>query len=280
MLSALTLAGLLSGTLLATGLSAVMPAGAWAAWGWRILFWLSLPMGLIGLYVRRNTQDGEEFRQLKQQQRKKATLRSSPVLEAIRTSWRKILLFVAFLGTWSIISAIMTSYLATFLEQNHALSQAQAYGANTTAAAVAVVFVLAFAPFVDRLGLSRATIVAAVFAAVAIVPGFLLAGTNPIGAYLGTILLGAAKGVLAVPSLLAVSQIFPTRFRVSAGGLSYNLAASGLGGTAPLVAVALNEAFGSSLAFSSYVVLASLVTIVIMLTAGRRWITDSAPPTA
>jgi hypothetical protein len=58
------------------------------------------------------------------------------------------------------------------------------------------------------------------------------------------------------------------------------IAASGLGGTAPLVAVALNEAFGSSLAFSSYIVLASLVTIMIMLTAGRRWVADSAPPTA
>ncbi|WP_406629970.1 MFS transporter [Amycolatopsis sp. WGS_07] len=271
MLSALTLAGLLSGTLLATGLSAVLPADAWSSWGWRMLFWLSLPMGLIGLYVRRNTQDSEEFRQLQRSRSEKATLRTSPVLEAIRTSWRKILLFVAFLGTWSIVSAIVTSYLATFLKQNHALSQAQAYAANTTSSATAVVFVLLFAPFVDRLGLRRATVVACLFVAAAVVPGFLLAGTNPAGAFLGAVLLGAAKGILAVPSLLAVSQIFPARFRVSAGGLSYNVAASGLGGTAPIVAIALNETFGSSLAFASYIVLAALVTVVIMLTAGRRW---------
>ncbi|WP_134730843.1 MFS transporter [Amycolatopsis nivea] len=276
MLSALTLAGLLSGTLLATGLSAILPDGAWTSWGWRVLFWLSLPMGLIGLYVRRNARDGEEFRQVKNHQRRKAALRSSPVLEAIRTSWRKILVFVAFLGTWSIVSAIVTSYLATFLKQNHALTQAQAYGANTTASASAVVFVLLFAPVVDRVGLSRATVIASIFVAAAIVPGFLLAGTNLAGAYLGAVLLGMAKGVLAVPSLLAVSQIFPARFRVSAGGLSYNLAASALGGTAPLVAVALNEIFGSSLGFSCYIVAAALVTLVIALTVGRRWMTESA----
>ncbi|WP_051899332.1 MFS transporter [Sciscionella sediminilitoris] len=275
-LNAMTLVGLLFGTLLATGISAILPPDAWTSWGWRTLFWLSLPMGLIGLYVRRHTEDGEEFQQLQRTRRPKATLRSSPVLEAIRTSWRKILLFVAFLGTWSIVSATVTSYLATFLKTNPALSQSAAYGANTTASATAVLFVLAFAPFVDRLGLRRATILACTVVAVVTVPGFILAGNGLAGAYLGAFLLGATKGMLAVPSLLAVSQIFPARIRVSAGGLSYNIAASALGGTAPLVAVGLNEALGSPLAFSSYIALAAVITIAIMLTAGRRWITASA----
>ena len=76
--------------------------------------------------------------------------------------------------------------------------------------------------------------------------------------------------------LLAVSQIFPAGIRVSAGGLSYNIPQSVLRGTAPLVAVTFNELFGSSLAFFAYIVLAALVTLVIILTAGRRWVNDFA----
>jgi len=274
-LTAMTFVGFLVGSVLATGLSAALPEGVWESWGWRLLFWLALPMGGIGLYLRRRTEEGAEFQHLQELQERKSARRRSPVHEALRTSWRKILLFFAFLGTWAIISATLTSYLATFLKQNESITTTQAYGANTLASAMVVVFVLLFSPFADRLGLRRATIVGSLLVAVAVVPGFILAGSGLVGAYAGAALLGATKGVMAVPSLLAVSQIFPAGIRVTAGGLSYNLAQSVLGGTAPLVAVTLNQAFGSSLVFSSYLVFASLVTLVIMLVFGRTWIQDS-----
>lgn len=275
-LTAVTFVGLLAGSLLATALSAVMSDEAWTTWGWRILFLLSLPMGLIGLYLRRRTQDGAEFRELQEAQKHKTSVSASPVLEALRTSGGKIMLFVAFLGTWAIVSATVTSYLATFLKQNEALTETAAYAANTVGSAMVVVFVLLFAPVADRLGLRRSTVVASLVVAVVVVPGFVLAGSGLAGAFCGAFLLGAAKGVLAVPLLLAVSQIFPAGIRVSAGGLSYNISQSVLGGTAPLVAVGLNELFGSSLAFSAYIVLAALVTLLIISTVGGRWVRESA----
>jgi MHS family proline/betaine transporter-like MFS transporter len=275
-LTAVTFVGLLTGSVLATALSALMPEEAWTTWGWRLLFMLSLPMGLIGLYLRRRTRDGAEFRELQEVQRRKASIAASPVLEALRTSGGRILLFVAFLGVWSIVSATLTSYLATFLKQNTALTETAAYAANTVGSAMVVVFVLLFSPVADRLGLRRATTVATVIVAVVTAPAFALAGAGVAGAFGGAFLLGAAKGVLAVPLLLAVSQIFPAGIRVSAGGLSYNISQSVLGGTAPLVAVTLNEAFGSSLAFSAYIVLAALVTLAIVLTVGQRWVNESA----
>ena len=275
-LTSMTFVGFLVGSLLATGLSAVLPEDAWTSWGWRLLFLLSLPMGLVGMYLRRRTSEGEEFQQLQQVQEEKRSMRKSPVWEALRTSWRKILVFMAFLGTWAIISATLTSYLATFLKQNDALSSTQAYGANTVASAMVVVFVLLASPLADRIGLRRMTIVGSLSVAVLVVPGFLLASSGVTGAYAGAALLGAIKGVMAVPSLLAVSQIFPAGIRVTAGGLSYNLAQSILGGTAPLVAVGLNTLFDSSLVFSSYLVLAALVTLVVILVVGRQWVSDSA----
>ena len=275
-LTAMTFVGFLVGSLLATGLSAVLSDSAYESWGWRCLFWLALPMGAIGLYLRRRTEEGQEFKELQRLQEERAERRRAPIVDAIREHWSRILVFIGFLGTWAVVSATLTAYLATFLKQNDALSSTQAYAANTVGSAMIVVFVLAFAPFADRMGLQRAAVVGSIVVAVGVVPGFALAGSGVVPAFLGAGLLGAIKGVMAVPSLLAVSQIFPARIRVTAGGLSYNLAQSILGGTAPLIAVALNSAFGSSLMFSGYIILAALTTLVITLVCAPRWVADSA----
>lgn len=276
-LTALTFVGLLVGALFATIISSLMTVDAYESWGWRILFLLSLPMGLIGLYLRRKTEEGEEFQEVQEAASKSAgNKKTTPILESFRKYWRRILIFAAFLGTWAIISATMTNYLATFLHENEDLSVTQANAANTLSSVMVVVFVLAFSPIADRIGLRNAMLVGAGLVAVAIVPGFILAGNGLVGGFAGAALLGICKGVLAVPSLLAVSQIFPARIRVTAGGLSYNLAQSILGGTAPFIAVGLNAITGNSLFFSSYIVLAAVVTFVITLVFAKKWIAESA----
>ncbi|GAA1085090.1 MULTISPECIES: MFS transporter [Streptomyces violaceusniger group] len=275
LLAAGTFLGLLAGSLLATGLSAVLSEHAFEAWGWRVLFWLSLPMGGIGLYMRRHTDEGEEFTQAKRRQGATTQAPAAPLVEALRTHWARMLLFMGYLGTWTIVSAVLTSYLATFLQKNDALSSTQVYAANTFASVVVIICALLFAPLTDRIGLRNASVLASILVAVLVLPGFLLADRGVIWAFTGAGLLGASKGVLSVPSRLAVSQIFPANIRATAGGLSYNTATSVLGGTAPLLAVALNDAFGSNLVFCSYVIFAALVTLAISLTSVRHWTAES-----
>jgi MHS family proline/betaine transporter-like MFS transporter len=275
-LTALTFVGFLVGSLFATILSAVMTETAFDDWGWRILFLLALPMGTIGLYLRRKTEEGAEFKELQKVQDNRVVATKSPLTVAFRLYWRRILIFAAFLGTWAIISATMTNYLATFLKSNAALSLTQVNAANALSSIMIVVFVLVFSPIADRIGLRRAMIVGALLVIFGTIPGFILAGDGVFGGFAGAALLGICKGVLAVPSLLAISQIFPAKIRVTAGGLSYNLAQSILGGTAPFIAVWLNSVTDNSLFFSSYLVLAGIVTLVITLVCAKGWIAESA----
>lgn len=274
-LASMTFVGILVGSLLATLMSAVLTELAYESWGWRVLFLLALPFGLIGVYLRSKTSEGEEFKAEQQNQKMAAEPRKSPLSEAVKHHWRRILLFIGFLGTWSILSATMTSYLATFLKSNDQLSGTQAYVANTIGSAMVVVFVLAMSPLADLIGLRRMSIVGAGCVVAFVIPGFWLASQGAGAAFVGAGLLGAVKGVLAVPSLLAVSQIFPPSIRVTAGGLSYNISQSVLGGTAPLVAVWLNSSLDSHIGFAYYLILAGLVTIVIAFTCAKRWVTES-----
>jgi MHS family proline/betaine transporter-like MFS transporter len=140
-----------------------------------------------------------------------------------------------------------------------------------------VVFVLAYSPFTDRIGLRKAMIIASLVLIVAIIPGFVLAGNGLVTGFLGAAIIGICKGVLAVPALLSMSQLFPVDIRVTSGGLAYNLSASVLGGTAPVVAVWLNSTSGSSLLFSSYIIFYGLVTLAITLVQVKKWVAESAP---
>ncbi|MHC8609852.1 MFS transporter (plasmid) [Paenarthrobacter ureafaciens] len=274
-LTSMTFVGLLVGSLLATILSALMPLADYETWGWRILFLLSLPMGLIGMYLRKKTEEGAEFQELQKLQESKKAQPKSPVSRAFLLHWKRILVFTIFLGSWAIISATMTNYLATFLKSNKALTLTEANAANTLSTVMVVIFVLLFSPVADRIGLRKAMVVGSLFVIVGIIPGFILAGEGVAGAFIGASILGICKGVLAVPSLLAISQIFPAQIRVTAGGLSYNLAQSILGGTAPFIAVWLNSVTNSTLFFSSYLVFAGVVTLIIALTSAKKWVAES-----
>jgi MFS transporter, MHS family, proline/betaine transporter len=274
-LTSLTFVGFLVGALFSTILTVVLPASAYASFGWRILFLIAIPMGFVGWYLRRKTQEGPEF-QAVQRAREVTKAQVTPLVEALRLYWKRIVLFTLFLGSWSAFASLLTYYLPTFLNGNTSLTPTAANAANLTASVMIVVFVLAFSPIADRIGLRKAMIVASIVLIVGIVPGYALAGTGVAGGFIGAAILGACKGVLAVPALLAVSQIFPAGIRVTAGGLAFNVSASLLGGTAPFVAVALTGASHNSLGFSAYLVFFAVLTLVITLIWAKKWIAESA----
>lgn len=273
-LTSFTFAGFLVGALFSTILTIVMPGSGYATYGWRILFLIAIPMGLVGLYLRRRTEEGPEFQAL-QRLRESAQEQATPILEAFRLYWQRILVFTAFMGSWAIFATLLTNYLPTFLNANKSLNPTSANAANLFASAMVVILVLVFSPVADRIGLRRSMITACVVLIIGIIPGFAIAGSGVVGGFLGAAILGACKGILAVPMLLAVSQIFPAGIRVTAGGLSYNVATSLLGGTAPFAAVWLNRLSGSPQFFSAYLIFFAVVTLVITLICAKRWVAES-----
>jgi MHS family proline/betaine transporter-like MFS transporter len=274
-LTSLTFGGFLVGALFSTILSAVMPASAYESYGWRILFLLALPMGMVGSYLRHKTEEGPEFQAL-QRMREATKTQVTPLFEALRRYWKRIIVFTFFMGSWSVFATLLTNYLPTFLKANKSLSTTQANAANLLASVMVLVFVLAFSPIADRIGLRRSMIIASIVLIIGIVPGYAIAGSGVAGGFLGAAILGTCKGILAVPALLATSQIFPAGIRVTAGGLSYNISASVLGGTAPFVAIWLNGSSKTSLLFSSYLIFYAVLTLVITLISAKGWIAESA----
>jgi MHS family proline/betaine transporter-like MFS transporter len=80
---------------------------------------------------------------------------------------------------------------------------------------------------------------------------------------LGGFLIGACKGLLAVPALLALSAIFPAPVRITAGALTYNVAQSVFGGTGPIIGVWLNDTTGGPYGYAVYLAVLALLTVVV-----------------
>ncbi|MDQ0383023.1 MFS transporter [Amycolatopsis thermophila] len=260
-LVATTFIGIMVGSVLARLLSSVMSASAYDAYGWRILFLLGLPFAAFGVYLRSRVEESPEFQQLTQAREEAATA-ATPVRDAFRWHWIAMLVFVICTASYALISTTVTSYLTTFLTSVAHLTKNDAYNVTIVSNVLVIVGTLVMGVVCDRFGLRRTLVTAGIVTAVLAVPALALAATGVGGAFAGAAAIGLCKGLLALPALLAISQIFPTAVRVTAGALAYNVAQSVFGGTGPIIGVWLNDRTGGPYGLAIYLAALAVVTAV------------------
>jgi MHS family proline/betaine transporter-like MFS transporter len=94
-----------------------------------------------------------------------------------------------------------------------------------------------------------------------------MAGTGVLWmSVVGQMLLGVGAVLTGIVTAVLMSELFPTRVRYTASALSYNLAYTLFGGSAPFIATLLISTTGNRLAPAMY-----LVTVcIIALAAASR----------
>ncbi|KQY63476.1 MFS transporter [Nocardioides sp. Root140] len=271
--------GLSSGTFLITGLLLGDTDGAFLSYGWRIPFLLSILLVGLGLWVRLSIEETPAFRE---SQAKLDTSRHSPFREAVRAQPREILLVAGSLAMLFAFFYMGTAYLT-------------AYGTNPDGAALSrptvltiglgasVVFGLATAAsgiLSDRFGRRRVIVTACVFGiawGLALFP--ILDTESPLAFALGVTVSLVVFAVSYGPAAAFLPELFETRYRYTAAGFSYGLAAVLGGAIPPLLAPGLAAEYGSrSIGVMLAVISAmSLVcTLMLVETRGRGLRQDSA----
>lgn len=272
-----TFCSIVLGSTLATVLTVALPAEDMQSWGWRVVFATALPLGFIGLYIRRSLQETPEFQQMHLQ---RGTTTAPPVPErfwvAMRHNRRAILLYLGFGTFYSIAVYVSVAAYFAFMLAN-GFSQRSALTINTIAGLVIIVGILASGGLADRVGRRPILIAGAGAMALGVVPTFLLGSTGTFGlGLLGALIFVVPLSVFITPAVINVVELFPTEVRVTAGAAAYNLTVI-IGGFMPFVAVWLTDATGSSLAFPLLVASTAVIALAVVLVWYREPAAGRAP---
>lgn len=260
-----TFCALVLGSTLGTLLTVALPAEEMQSWGWRLVFATALPLGFVGLYIRRSLKETPEFQQM-HAQRDATAVEPGPegFWLAMRQNRRAILLYLGF-GTFYSIAVYVgvAAYLAFMLANG--FSKEAALTINTISGLVIIVGILLSGGLADRVGRKPVLVAGAGAMAVGVVPTFLLGATGTFAlGLLGALVFVIPLSVFITPAVINVVELFPAKVRVTAGAAAYNLTVI-VGGFMPFVAVWLTDATGSHLAFPVFVASMAVLALAVVL---------------
>lgn len=227
-------------TLCATGSAAIVTtvfdAETLASWGWRVPFLIGGILGLVGLYLRSNSEETPEFEASAAVDQKSAPAR----LLALLKEHPKALLQTAALSA----PAVAYYTWATFLPTYANLTTGRDTSSTLTGSVIGIILLVIVVPICgalsDKLGRRKIfPIVGAIGMIVLFYPLLLLLNQDGFWVYVGVaasgwVVLGIWQSVY--PTIQA--ELFPASVRVSGIGFSHQLVIAIFGGTAPLVAAA------------------------------------------
>ncbi|GAA3605821.1 MFS transporter [Nonomuraea rosea] len=253
--------GLLIGTLIAQSLR----PDQLASWGWRLPFLLALPLGVIGLYLRKKLRDPALF--------STASgggdgVHSAPLAVLMRTHGRALLKVVG-LVVYGTSGAYLLLYLPTYSQTILGVVPTQAFVAALVALMTGTIAALISAAASDRFGRRPCLIAVSLAAAVLIYPAFLLLQGGAVSYMAAHLLIGLLVGAYAGPMSAAIAEMFPTALRYSGLSVGYSVATSVFGGMTPLLLTTLLGATGDRLAPTWFFIGAALVSLVSAFTVAE-----------
>ena len=240
-------------------LEASLSAEAMGAWGWRVPFLVAAPLGLVGLYLRWKMEETPAFRHSMAEDKTHA---HSPLRETLQQQRGTILRLGAFISLTALSFYMFTTYFATYLQVVGHLSRGQSLMVSTVALLFAAGVCPAAGAFSDRFGRRSTVATTCSWVILTVFPAYWLASAGQVPAAIFGVLLLAVGAVLSgVVTAALLSEVFPTRTRYTASAITYNIAYTLFGGTAPLVATWLISQTGSSLAPAFYLVVIALLAL-------------------
>ncbi|MGP3974278.1 MFS transporter [Streptomyces sp. 8N114] len=242
-------------------LTGATSSGAYENWGWRVPFLLGAPLAIVGLYIRTRVDESPAFTAVKEAKRVSA----APVRTVLREHRKEMAVCFSIAAVASLGYYSLTGYFFTYLTVTIGMGESAALLSNSIALTITFVTVPVAAALSDRIGRKRGLQLAAGMNALFAVPAYLFVGQASLtSAIVSQGLLALSLGMFFGPAGAAFVELFPARTRYTGASISYNLAFTIFGGTAPLLSIFLIEQTGSDIAPAWYVVAVSVAALLVI----------------
>ena len=258
--------GNLLATLVLLTMSWILPAEQFLGWGWRVAFWLSAIIVVIGYYIRTHVSEAPIFLEARAQVEAEKAI-SYGVMEVVRKYPRGILGAMGLRFAENILYYTIVSFSIVYLVTVHKYNTSQLLLALLIAHVVHFLVIPQVGRLSDRFGRKPIYLTGAILGASWAFFAFPMFDTlNPV-VIIAAITIGLcfhAFMYAGQPAIMA--EMFPTRMRYSGVSLGYQVTSILAGSLAPIIATALLQQYKSWLPVAIYLVIACAITVVAVVT--------------
>lgn len=207
------------------------------SWGWRIPFFLSALLILVGLYIRLNILETPLFAQVKEQKQEA----KAPLIAAFRHSTPEILLSAGARFVEQAPFYLFATFVVTYGVDKLLLDKTLILNAISIGAVVEIFTILLFGHLSDSFGRRKWYLLGCILMAAFAFPYFLLLNTGSAALVILAVIFSFAvfHSWVYGPQAALIAERFGTRSRYSGASLGYQLAAPFAGGLAPILALLL-----------------------------------------
>ena len=232
-------------------------------YGWRIGFFLSGLLVVIGIYIRLRIMETPAFERVRQTK----TIAQVPFGELMRGYWKNVVLGMGIRYIEGVGFNIYAVFAIAYLVGTLKYPRTEVLNAVTIAAIVMIFFIPYWSKLSDRLGRRRVFGGGVIATGLLAYPAFWLMGQGVGWAWVAiTIPFGIAYAAIYGPEAALFSELFDTRVRYTGISFVYQFSGIFASGLTPIIATALIvKAGGTPWLVAGYMVIVSAISLLCLL---------------
>jgi len=243
-------------------LTATLSDEDFLSWGWRIAFWLSAVVVLVGYYVRTKVTDAPIFVEAQQEvERVKAV--SYGVVEVLKRYPRGVFTAMGLRFAENVMYYLVVIVSITYLKVQVGVDTNAILRYMLVAHAVHFVVIPLVGRLADRVGRRPVYAVGTVLAATWGFFAFPMMDSANYLLIIAAIVIGLViHALMYAPQPAIMAEMFPTRMRYSGVSLGYQVTSIVAGSAAPAISVKLLQIFDSWVPIAIYLAISAAITLI------------------